>query len=81
MAKLPVISGNELLKFLVSKGFEAVRQKGDHVRVKKRLPDRAIVSVVPLHKRLDPGTLLGILRQTELSREDLETYLAGKHSF
>lgn len=75
MAKLPVISGKDLLKFLASQGFEAVRQKGDHVRVKKRLPDRVIVSVVPLHKRLDPGTLLGILRQTELSREELEEFV------
>jgi len=77
MGKLPIISGKELLKFLISNGFEAVRQKGSHVRVKKILAGRVIVSVVPLHKRLDPGTLLGILRQTELAKEDLERFLQG----
>lgn len=77
MGRLPVISGKELLKFLISNGFEAVRQKGSHVRVKKILPDGVLVSVVPLHKRLDPGTLLGILRQTELSKEELDRFLNG----
>jgi len=75
LAKLPIISGKELLKFLVSKGFEILRQKGSHVRVKKRINGKILVTVVPLHKRLDPGTLLGILKQTETTREELEKSL------
>ena len=68
--KLPVISGYELVKFLVKQGFVVVGRKGSHVRLKKNISSKLLVTVVPLHHRLDPGTLLGILRQCELSRED-----------
>ncbi len=69
--KLPVLSGRELIWFLIANGFEAVSQTGSHVRMKRRVENAVWVTVVPLHKALDPGTLLGILRQTGLSREEL----------
>ncbi len=75
MPKLPIISGKELLKLLSKKGFIPDRQKGSHVIVKKRLPDKVIVTVVPLHKRLDPGTLLAILKQAGIEREEFEQLL------
>lgn len=35
MAKLPVLSGKELIKILQKIGFEVVRQKGSHVSLRK----------------------------------------------
>lgn len=70
--RLPVISGKALVKFLAKKGFEVVGQKGSHVRLKKKTSDKTLVTVVPLHKKLDAGTLLAVLRQSELAREQLE---------
>ncbi len=70
--KLPIVSGKKLIKFLVRKGFEIVGQKGSHVRLKKRLDGKVLVTVVPMHKKIDSGTLLAILRQTEISREKLQ---------
>ena len=70
--KLPVISGKQLVKFLNKEGFEVVRIKVSHVRLKKKSLEKVIVTVVPMHKRLDPGTLLGILRQCEISKEKMQ---------
>ncbi|MFH1106809.1 MAG: type II toxin-antitoxin system HicA family toxin [Candidatus Micrarchaeota archaeon] len=67
---MPVLSGHDLVKLLSKAGFVAAGQRGSHVKLKKRLSDRVLVTVVPLHKALDVGTLLGILRQAEVSRED-----------
>lgn len=68
--KLPIISGKQLIKFLNKQGFEAVGRKGSHVRLKKKAEGKTLVTVVPMHKRLDPGTLLAILRQSEISKEE-----------
>ncbi|MFH0954610.1 MAG: type II toxin-antitoxin system HicA family toxin [Candidatus Micrarchaeota archaeon] len=69
--KLPVLSGQKLLKFLSKQGFEVVGQKGSHLRLKKKTPEKTLVTIVPLHKKIDPGTLLEILRQAELTKEQL----------
>lgn len=70
--KLPVVSGKELLKFLSKRGFQVVGNKGSHVRMKKFVNGKVFVTVVPMHKRIDPGTLLSILKQCELEKKDLE---------
>ncbi len=67
MAKLPVLSGQKLIQLLKKGGFEVVRQRGSHVSLQKG----AHKTVVPLHDELAKGTLLGILKQCGLSKEDL----------
>lgn len=67
MAKLPVLSGNELIKILERQGFQIVRQKGSHVSLRKD----EFRTVVPLHPDLSKGTLLGILKQCGLTKEKL----------
>jgi predicted RNA binding protein YcfA (HicA-like mRNA interferase family) len=56
-----------LIRLLRQAGFEVVRQKGSHVSLQKG----SFRTVVPLHDELALGTLLGILKQCGLSREDL----------
>jgi predicted RNA binding protein YcfA (HicA-like mRNA interferase family) len=67
MAKLPVLSGKELIKALERDGFQIVRQKGSHVSLRKD----EFKTVVPLHSDLSKGTLLGILKQCGLTKEKL----------
>jgi predicted RNA binding protein YcfA (HicA-like mRNA interferase family) len=67
VAKLPVLSGPDLIALLTKAGFEVVRQKGSHVSLRRG----AFRTVVPLHDELARGTLLGILRQCDLNRDDL----------
>ena len=67
MAKLPVISGHELIRALQRDGFQIVRRRGSHVSLMKG----QYRTVVPLHDELARGTLLGILKQCGLSKEQI----------
>ena len=71
MAKLPVLSGEGLIRALKKARFQVVRQKGSHVSLQKE----NYKTVVPVHNELAKGTLLGILKQCGLSRDDLEKLL------
>lgn len=70
MVKLPRLSGHELIKILVQFGFKKSRQKGSHVILIKKTEQGKIGCVVPLHDELETGTLLGILRQAKISRDE-----------
>jgi len=67
MPRLPVLSGEELIKTLQKAGFHKVRQKGSHVSLQKG----DFKTVIPLHNELARGTFLGILKQCGLSRDEL----------
>jgi predicted RNA binding protein YcfA (HicA-like mRNA interferase family) len=68
MAKLPILRANELIRALEGAGFQIIRQRGSHVRMKH--PDGRIVTV-PVHPGQDigRGLLRKILRDAELTRE------------
>ena len=70
MVKLPRLSGHELIKILAQFGFKKIRQKGSHVMLIKDTRQGKIGCVVPLHDELETGTLLGILRQAKISRDE-----------
>ena len=70
MVKLPRLSGHELIKILIQFGFKKIRQKGSHVILIKKTKQGKIGCVVPLHDELETGTLLGILRQAKISRDE-----------
>jgi predicted RNA binding protein YcfA (HicA-like mRNA interferase family) len=72
MGKLPVLSGHELIKILKKIGFEPVRQKGSHIVLVNNSAGSKRAVVVPNHKEIDPGTLLEIIRQAGLKRNDFE---------
>jgi len=74
VTKLPIISGEELIKILQKEGFRIVRQKGSHVSLQKE----SYKTVVPLHEELAKGTLSAILKQCGLSRGDLMKLINSK---
>ena len=67
MPKLPVLSGRDLIDILKSLGFVVARQKGSHVSLQKG----QYKTVVPLYDDLAKGTILGILKQCGLSKDDI----------
>ena len=71
MSKLPVLSGEELIKILKKAGFSVVRQKGSHVSLQKG----NFKTVVPLHDELAKGTFLGILKQCGLTKDELNAFM------
>lgn len=70
---LPILSGKDVVKALKKAGFEIVRQKGTHLRMKKKRSsptDPARIVIVIMHKELARGTLRRILRKAGLTREE-----------
>ena len=72
MPKLPILSGQEMCKILQKRGFTHVRTKGSHAIFVKQTEAGKITIPVPLHSELAKGTLLSILRQAGMEKEDLE---------
>ena len=66
--KLPRdLSGPDVVKALRRLGFEAVRQEGSHIRMVKN----NLAVTVPNHRSIVPKTLQNILRQANVSIEQL----------
>lgn len=68
--KLPVVSGNDAVKTLKKLGFAVTRQKGSHVSMHKTNPDGIILVVIPMRESVKKGTLLSILKQARVEREE-----------
>lgn len=68
MSKLPVISGQQLVKVLGKVGFQIDRRKGSHMMLYRADPPTTLS--VPDHRELDRGTLRSLLRQAGVSPED-----------
>lgn len=70
MPKLPVLSGRELIRILGKIGFFPARIRGSHIIFIRSDVHGKQAVVVPNHKEIDKGTLVEIIRQAGLKRED-----------
>ena len=68
MTKLPVLSGKKLIKALSKIGYYVRDQKGSHIHL--RHPIRRPLTV-PAHKTIARGTLKEILKDAEISVDEL----------
>ena len=70
MTRLPRLKGKELIRILERAGFQVARTKGSHTFL-KHADGRA--TVVPVHsgETIGPGLLRAILRDIEMSVDDL----------
>ncbi|MFZ3330754.1 MAG: type II toxin-antitoxin system HicA family toxin [Candidatus Acidiferrales bacterium] len=66
MPRLPQISGRDLIKLMQSLGYEILRQKGSHVRLRKVSAVGEHNITVPDHDALAKGTLNDILTRVSL---------------
>jgi predicted RNA binding protein YcfA (HicA-like mRNA interferase family) len=73
MAKLPILSSKDIIRVLLKTGFEYApkRGKGSHTAFAKNDSERTRLVIVPDRKEIPKGTLLAILEQAGLSRDDL----------
>lgn len=74
MPKLPVLTPRDIIRILAKRGFILDRTKGSHhIYIN---PDTRQRAVVPVHRRdLPQGTLLSILKQAGIDREELKELL------
>lgn len=74
MPKLPVLTPKKLVKILLKLNFQLDHKTGSHF-IFYRVSDKRRV-VIPFHtKDLPKGTILSILRQAGITKEELEKYL------
>lgn len=72
--KLPAVKPEQLIKILEQKGWHLERIRGSHFMMKH--PEMRQIVPIPIHsKELRTGTLLAIMRSTEISKEDLRDLL------
>lgn len=74
MPKLPSIKGKQLLKILLAVGYDIDHIQGSH-HILRRSDGRKIT--IPIHgnKEIPKGTLLGILTDLDISKQDLSVLL------
>jgi len=72
--RLPVVSGQDLVRALTKAGFEVHHQKGSHIILKRTVAPFARLSV-PNHKELKRGLLRSLLREAGLTSEQLVALL------
>lgn len=73
MSKLPQVSGSDVVRALQKIGFTVRRQHGSHIIMRRDNPFAQ--TVVPNYRQIDRGTLRAILRQTEVSVDELNKLL------
>ena len=71
MPEFPRVSGAEAIRALERLGFAVARQRGSHVVLRRGSQG----CVVPNHKELKTGTLVGILRQAGVSASEFREAL------
>ena len=65
--KLPVVSGREAVKAFERIGYQVVRQRGSHIRLRDESDPDHLPITVPDHKTLKPGLLRKLLRDADLT--------------
>lgn len=69
MPKLPILSGQDIVKALKKLGYEVDHQTGSHMILRQdKEPFRRLT--VPNHREMSIGTLRAIIRQAGLTREE-----------
>ena len=64
--KLPILSWRDVVKALSKVGFQPVRQRGSHIVLESG--DRSLT--VPRHDEIQRGTLLRIIEEAGLTKEE-----------
>ncbi len=75
MSVLPVISGKKVIKALLKMGFFIDHQKGSHVRLINKLNPEIRLTSPTTSKDLPKPTLKSIIRQAEITVDELKSNL------
>jgi len=68
--KLPVVSGHQAIRVLERMGYQIVRQRGSHIRLRDESNPEHLPVTVPDHRTLKPGLLRQILRDANLTVDE-----------
>jgi len=62
------LSGRNVRAILEENGFLLIRQRGSHMVLQKKVGNGTVTAVIPDHAELRIGTLMSIIRQSQLPR-------------
>ena len=66
-----ILSGKKVVSILCREfGFYFVSQKGSHIKLRRKILRKVIITVVPNHRELSPSTLRGVLELARVKEED-----------
>jgi predicted RNA binding protein YcfA (HicA-like mRNA interferase family) len=65
-------SAKELIKILKKLGFSKISQRGSHLKMRGIIDGKLQTVIIPMHKEIAVGTLSSILRQANLTKQDLQ---------
>lgn len=65
--KLPIVSAYQVIRVLQHVGYEVVRQRGSHIRLRDETDPNHLPVTVPNHKTIKPVLLQQILRDANLT--------------
>jgi predicted RNA binding protein YcfA (HicA-like mRNA interferase family) len=68
--KLPVVSGAKAARAFERLGYEIVRQRSSHIRMRHLSDPRRLPLSIPDHRELKPGLLRRLLRDANISVEE-----------
>ena len=66
MVRRPRVSGAQAVRALEELGFAVARQRGSHIVLRRG----STGCIVPNHRELKTGTLIGVLKQAGVSPDD-----------
>jgi predicted RNA binding protein YcfA (HicA-like mRNA interferase family) len=75
MPKLPAISGSKAIKCFEKIGYQVVRQKGSHIRLRHKSDNARQPLTIPNHKTLGKGLIRKLLRDAELTVQEFAKLL------
>lgn len=73
--KVPSLPYDQIINALRRDGWIVVRQKGSHIRLQKQTFEGPLKLTVPAHRPILRSTLSHILKQAQLTVEDLNKLL------
>ena len=72
MNKVPSLNYDKLIMALQRDGWVVVRQRGSHIRMQKHDREKILKLTVPVHKPIKRSTLSHILKQANMTVEELK---------
>ena len=70
MTEVPELSYRKIVQAFQRDGWVVIRQRGSHIRLRKRTPGKTLNLIVPAHRPVKRSTLKHILKQAELPLDD-----------
>lgn len=80
MARLPVLSGREVIKLLEKKGFVVLRQSGSHAQLEGEIEGKKVkTTVMNTNQELAKGTLNSIIKkQLQINAKEFQKIFIKK---